>query len=376
MQYVPAPQSWKVALAVVVVTVFAILSARAEEMRTIDGQIFIRTKGAETFKLSLVEVQLFDEKTIASHLSKKRKIVVQLSAELEPLLNEARVARTHAGEIKEAAWDAFKQAFANADLKERNRLAADALLKAVQRLSALSGASTYMISASYYFQGLPAPLQATKTDADGKFTFQVKSGTYVLAAVSSRNAGVDVIGTSSIPRVEFYSWLVKVVLTENKKVMLANDNLSSGDSSDSLIVTPDSESELSNFKDITDVANVIAQEKQARTAAEEEKKQAAEAAQQEAARKDEAVKKEVAAKAQKEREAEIAVYRNNPKAAQQKAIELFPDVGVASSALNKEFVERMKRYQSGKKEFFAEPDWPVRLAKECSEALATKVVPK
>ena len=233
-----------------------------------------------------------------------------------------------------------------------------------------------MISASYYFQGLPAPLQATKTDADGKFTFQVKSGTYVLAAVSSRNAGVDVIGTSSIPRVEFYSWLVKVVLTENKKVMLANDNLSSGDSSDSLIVTPDSESELSNFKDITDVANVIAQEKQARTAAEEEKKQAAEAAQQEAARKDEAVKKEVAAKAQKEREAEIAVYRNNPKAAQQKAIELFPDVGVASSALNKEFVERMKRYQSGKKEFFAEPDWPVRLAKECSEALATKVVPK
>ena len=57
---------------------------------------------------------------------------------------------------------------------------------------------------------------------------------------------------------------------------------------------------------------------------------------------------------------------------QRKTIELYPDLGVADSPLNKEFVERVKIYRIEKKEFFSEPDWPVRLAKECSEALAAK----
>jgi hypothetical protein len=58
--------------------------------------------------------------------------------------------------------------------------------------------------------------------------------------------------------------------------------------------------------------------------------------------------------------------------AQRKAIELYPDLSVADSPLNKEFRERMTIYRIEKKEFFAEPDWPTRLAKECSEALAAK----
>ena len=62
--------------------------------------------------------------------------------------------------------------------------------------------------------------------------------------------------------------------------------------------------------------------------------------------------------------------------AQRKAIELYPDLSVADSPLNKEFRERMTIYRIKKKEFFAEPDWPVRLAKECSDALAAKPVPK
>jgi hypothetical protein len=70
------------------------------------------------------------------------------------------------------------------------------------------------------------------------------------------------------------------------------------------------------------------------------------------------------------RQAQLEVFRKNPAQAQQKAIELYPEVAVAGSPLNKEFVARMKRYQAEKKEFFDEPDWPIRLAKECSEDLA------
>lgn len=40
------------------------------------------------------------------------------------------------------------------------------------------------------------------------------------------------------------------------------------------------------------------------------------------------------------------------------------------------FNERVKRYRTEKTEFFAESDWPVRLAKECSEVLAAKPVAK
>jgi len=47
-------------------------------------------------------------------------------------------------------------------------------------------------------------------------------------------------------------------------------------------------------------------------------------------------------------------------------------LGVAESALNKEFIARMKRYEIEKKEFFSEPDWPIRLAAERNEDLTAK----
>ena len=70
------------------------------------------------------------------------------------------------------------------------------------------------------------------------------------------------------------------------------------------------------------------------------------------------------------------MYRQNLKAAQLKSVTLYPDVGIAGSPLNTEFVARMKRYQAEKKEFFAEPDWPIRLVKECNEDLSPKQPPK
>jgi hypothetical protein len=55
-------------------------------------------------------------------------------------------------------------------------------------------------------------------------------------------------------------------------------------------------------------------------------------------------------------------------AAQQEAIRRYPDLGVAGSKLNTEFVARYKRYQQERPEYFRDTSWPIRLAEECFQA--------
>ncbi len=339
-------------------------------MRTIEGQVFIRTKGAETIKLSLVDVMIFDEKLVSEHLDKKRTQAKPFEDYLRP--------------IEKAACDAFQKAESSANSAQSNlfRDTSNNILLgafwvrenqakiAKERWDELRRMFVFLHSSFFLFQGLPDPLQTTKTDADGKFTFKVPNGSYVFVAKSSRNAGADIIGGRSFPKTEFYKWLVRVKVAADMKVMLANDNLSSSGSVDSLISTEDSE-ELVRYEgfNIDAVAAFVENDNRVRVAVENAKQEAARQAQIAWTAKVEMARK---AKIEDEREAQLQIFWKNPKAAQQKAIELFPDVGMAGSLLNKEFVVRVKRYQTEKKEFFAEPDWPVRLAKECSEALAAK----
>jgi hypothetical protein len=44
------------------------------------------------------------------------------------------------------------------------------------------------------------------------------------------------------------------------------------------------------------------------------------------------------------------------------AVALYPELGVAGTAVNREFVRRYKLYRTINPAFFAEPDWPIRLA--------------
>ena len=52
-----------------------------------------------------------------------------------------------------------------------------------------------------------------------------------------------------------------------------------------------------------------------------------------------------------------------------KAVEQFPDLAVAGSALNSAFVLKYQSYQVSKPRFFDSPDWPMRLAKECADSI-------
>lgn len=51
-------------------------------------------------------------------------------------------------------------------------------------------------------------------------------------------------------------------------------------------------------------------------------------------------------------------------AAQQEAVRRYPEIGVAGSKLNSEFVARYKRYQQERPDFLRDPSWPLRLAEE------------
>ena len=327
--------SWKVALAGIVACVLAVASARAQDLRTIEGQIFIRTKGGDNIKLSLVDVLLFDEKVIAANVEEKRKVAEPFYEALQPAVKAARKKAAEARARNDASHDLD---------------ALQLMFKGEEELRKTIGMADYAHSALYYFNGLPAALQTSKTDADGKFSFKVPSGSYVLAAISSRRAG----------RVtESYQWMFRVTVDADKKVMLANDNLTTSGSADSLIRTPNGEwGAFSGVYDGIESGEMYIEAAMLNGGA------AAFNAFFEG-------RKRTLANAEANANA-----ANAARPAQLKALELYPELGVADSPLNKEFVERMKIYRIEKKEFFAEPDWPIRLAKECSEALAAKPVPK
>lgn len=44
------------------------------------------------------------------------------------------------------------------------------------------------------------------------------------------------------------------------------------------------------------------------------------------------------------------------------AVAMYPELGVAGTAVNREFVRRYKLYRTINPAFFVEPDWPIRLA--------------
>jgi hypothetical protein len=57
------------------------------------------------------------------------------------------------------------------------------------------------------------------------------------------------------------------------------------------------------------------------------------------------------------------------KTAQERAIQRYPQLGVAKSPLNQEFLRRHNAYKASKPQFFSDPEWPTKLAAESEQAL-------
>jgi cytochrome c5 len=61
---------------------------------------------------------------------------------------------------------------------------------------------------------------------------------------------------------------------------------------------------------------------------------------------------------------------------QKKAVEMYPQLGVADSAFAKKFQQLRRQQELVNPDYFNNPQWPVLLAKECAAQLAAETKPK
>lgn len=107
-------------------------SAFAAEKPKLTGQIFIRTQGGETIRLSLVEVALFDAKVIQNFLKAKTDAAAPVVAYFEPIERQAEEARDRANNAKdivERATNAIESASysGTTDVTQKVQAAIDAV---------------------------------------------------------------------------------------------------------------------------------------------------------------------------------------------------------------------------------------------------------
>ena len=188
---------------------------------TLSGQVFVATKSGDNIKLGNIRVLLFAKSQIDLLITpKKLEAVKQLTA-----INTA---------LKKANDDYVKAdaASANGQSVIENGVYIDPEKRKAElqaQIRNLETSQQTFVSPDFYFSDLPPPLAQVQTDADGKFTMSVPLGEYVLAAKASRTILI---------MDEQYWWMVKFDMGEiARSIQLTNDNISSSDSEDSVIVT-------------------------------------------------------------------------------------------------------------------------------------------
>lgn len=173
-----------------------------ERKGELSGEIFIVTQGAQNYKLGLVSVALYPIDTIKPYLDQKKKEAEAELARLQP------------------AYEA-----AEADLQKKQTAEAEDVVFELElkRKQYLFG--------GFYFSNLPIPIATALTNADGHFSIKIPTrGKFVVAAKAQRTAGDST---------EHYFWIINVSLDgfSKKDIMLSNNNLSSGESAESLLHT-------------------------------------------------------------------------------------------------------------------------------------------
>lgn len=237
----------------------------------------------------------------------------------------------HISERKEAAAPLLEKAqrFEEACKKQSDSgdVLSDAHRKAFEEYLNWGCVAKYLASGLYYFEGLPDPKAEAKTDSAGKYSLDLPPGDYAIAAHGTRAVGRSEEG---------YYWLLHCHVAVGKALdfTLSNDNLADSDSSDSLVRTISSVLETDAPEGKRLQAQMFAEAKaglpqQAPTPA----------------------------------EPKMTVEQ-----AQVRAVQAYPDLAVKDSALNAEFVNRVKIYRETMPEFFNDPEWPWILAKQISGA--------
>jgi hypothetical protein len=169
----------------------------------ISGQVFLATRGAGSYKFGAITLGVFSRESVD-------RVMLNCGAFAKSIFQASE------------AWE-------EADKEERKLNSASPGPDGAS--PNLFPSTSWLGSGALYFHYLPKPLKTAETDADGNFQIEVPTGgNYVIGASSRRVLG---------EKLEYYYWLVPIgpsAKTE-ARLLLSNNNLSSGTDSDSLIRT-------------------------------------------------------------------------------------------------------------------------------------------
>lgn len=167
----------------------------------IAGQVFIVTQGMGSIKLPLVEVGAIPQEEFDKYLQAKQSVKLEQQKQLLPKYNLAK---------KEVDEERGKWLSNNADSTYEK------YSKVVEKNRTIITEYEAFNRNEYILSALPTPIVVSKSDAEGKFSFSLPRGKYVITANASRK----VVDTS-----ENYHWLVQVNDSTSSNLMLSNDNL-------------------------------------------------------------------------------------------------------------------------------------------------------
>lgn len=216
------------------------LQAEPKE-HVINGDVFIVTKGGESFRLGLVAVSLLEEDVLAKHLYSRRSEGAVLAANLGEKLRQQEELLARKEEESRTLEVKSKAAFDKAlnsptdrlfELSRSAQSAYDASSDAVTKLEIgvydLKFQVERLKSARFYYEGLPHALKMTKTNAEGQFsiTLDAESSqlkTWIVASASRT------VGKSQ----ENYFWILPLRRSPGSfstVVSLNNDNMTNTES--------------------------------------------------------------------------------------------------------------------------------------------------
>lgn len=200
---------------------------------TLEGEIFIVTKGGQNFKLGLVAIHLHLLPSVTGFFQRKAKDGAMAQGRLSGPLRQAEAQLLQANEIEDQAWKiTLDSKYDDPKREEKERALEEAKQVGSSKRDVhreLSDKKNYFDTQDYYFDGLPHSLLMVRTNADGKFSIPLPIvGDFIITARAEREVGKES---------EKYYWVVPVSLNGNAKsaIMLSNHNLLTDESLKNLV---------------------------------------------------------------------------------------------------------------------------------------------
>jgi hypothetical protein len=201
---------------VVMATMFLMMCGPSEV--DLDGQAFIVTQRADSIKLGLVKVKVFEELPFTSFIQEKRQNAASIIRGRLKAFHDQETQKLHG---VDEVINEYEKEYKRTNSKKASENFVEALMEQIRmenKLKEQEAALERQLQNSIWLENLPTPSYLAKTDADGKFSLKLKPGRYALAAEATRKIA---------DKTEEYYWLIWLDVSKKNadKLFLTNDNL-------------------------------------------------------------------------------------------------------------------------------------------------------